>query len=345
MNCLICNSENLTRIRTYKHFCFVCNDCNNLFHIKKNKYLFEWILPRSICQRVLPERVFLHLFHKKEELNDSDFYSRYAEECKNITERRKSEAIQLIDTFKVNNIQLDRKVMLDISGGPGYICKELNSICAKCIVTEFSEISTRAMSEVLNIEAVKFDYNCDQLQNLFNIKFDIVMLRSSIVFCNNLDQLITSLKTILKPTGHVFLETIIPTLGEVLWWQQMEYKFPFIYSQETIEKLFYKHNFSRIYGQRDYGSYLKYFKKLRKGILPRLFLYVIEYPLVLLYYFLAKKNKISIETNLKHKMLTQIWQKTESTFNVQEKSYRNYYIGHENHSIHFGSIYSNYLNR
>ena len=56
--------------------------------------------------------------------------------------------------------------------------------------------------------------------------------------------------------GIVLIESIIPTLGEVFWWQQLEYKFPLIYSQETIEKCFYKNGFSLKFGYRDYGGYL-----------------------------------------------------------------------------------------
>lgn len=345
-NCLICNSENLTRIRTYKHFCFVCNDCNNVFHIKRDKYLLEWVLPRSICQRLLPEKAFNRLFHKREDLADADIYDVYAAECQQLSEIRKSEVKQVIDTFSINDIQIEGKVVLDISGGPGYVAKELNNICAKCIVTEFSVVATKAIAEHMNIETIKFDYNSDQLQDLFDIsKFDVVMLRSSIIFCENLEKLITSIRSILKPNGYVLLETIIPTLGEVFWWQTLDYKFPFIYSQETIEKLFYKHGFSLIYGQRDYGSYLKVMNKTRTKFSHRVFAFAFEYPLVLLYYLLAKKNKISIDSSLNHKMLTQIWQKSESTSNIQKKSYQNYYIGDENQSIHFASIYNHYLRK
>jgi ubiquinone/menaquinone biosynthesis C-methylase UbiE len=304
----------------------------------------EWVLPRSICKRLLPVKAFNRLFHK--DLADADIYDVYADECQQLSEQRKSEVKQVIDTFGINDIQLDGKVVLDISGGPGYVAKELNNICDKCIVTEFSAVATKAIAEHMNIETVKFDYNSDQLEDLFDSsKFDVVMLRSSIIFCENLGKLISSIRHILKPEGYVLLESGMPTLGEVFWWQTMDYKFPFLYSQETIEKLFYKHGFSLIYGQRDYESYLKVMNKTRTKFSHRVFAFAFEYPLVLFYYLLARKSKISIDPSLNHKMLAQIWQKSELTSNTQKKPYRNYYIGNENQSIHFASIYNNYLRK
>jgi len=54
--CPICNSDDLVKINTYKHYCYVCNDCNNIFHIKKEKYLLEYILPKSIFKKFCQKR-------------------------------------------------------------------------------------------------------------------------------------------------------------------------------------------------------------------------------------------------------------------------------------------------
>lgn len=344
--CPICNSKHFSKLNSYKHYCYICNDCNNVFHIKKDsKYLLEWILPRSILRKLLPQKAFLRLFHDKGDISAEDFYDVYADECRNLTAVRQSEVDQLLDQLKLANITLHGKAILDISGGPGFVAKKLKDTCSRFVVTEFSEKATHAMADVLDIETVKFDYNTDLLQNIFTDKFDLVLIRSSIIFCPNLDQFVSSLRSILNPNGYVLLETIMPTLGDVLWWQQMEYKFPIIYSQETIEKYFYKHGFSFMAGYRDYGSYTAIKGRSTKGLLQKVYTWFIDYPMVLFYYFFASKSRIAIDQRLHHKMLTQIWEKTDFTENIQKQPYSNYTAGATNQSTHFSFKYNGYLNK
>jgi hypothetical protein len=141
------------------------------------------------------------------------------------------------------------------------------------------------------------------------------------------------------------VETIMPTLGEVFWWQQMEYKFPIIYSQETIEKYFYKHGFSFLAGYRDYGSYIGIKGRSTKGVLQKGYTWLIDYPMVLFYYFFARRSKPAVDQGLHHKMLTQIWERTDSAPKVQSQPYRNYDSGPRNQSSHFAYRYNGYLKK
>jgi 2-polyprenyl-3-methyl-5-hydroxy-6-metoxy-1,4-benzoquinol methylase len=344
--CPICNSRHLTKVNSYKHYCYVCNDCNNVFHVKKEgRYLLEWFLPRSIFKRILPPKAFLRLFHDRGDIGAADFYDVYATECQNISEVRQSEVDQLVDQLNLAGISLQGKTVLDISGGPGYVAKKLKGTCTKFVVTEFSEKATQAMKDVLGIETVKFDYTTDELQSLLGEKFDLVLIRSSIIFCPNLDKFVASLRAILNSDGRVLVETIMPTLGEVFWWQQMEYKFPIIYSQETIEKYFYKHGFSLMAGYRDYGSYTAIKGRQTKGLLQKGFTWLVDYPMVLFYYLFARKGRVVIDQQLDHKMLTQIWKKTDSVENIQAAPYRNYDADGGSKSTHFSYKYNGYVKR
>jgi 2-polyprenyl-3-methyl-5-hydroxy-6-metoxy-1,4-benzoquinol methylase len=343
--CPICNSQHLTHVNSYKHHCYVCNDCNNVFHIKKEgKYLLEWVLPRSVFKRLLPPKAFLRLFHDRGDISAADFYDVYADECRNISDVRRTEVDQLRDQLALADIDLAGKAVLDISGGPGYLAKELKGSVGRFVVTEFSEKATRAMSDVLGIETAKFDYTADRLEDIFPTeKFDLILLRSSIIFCPDLDRLVTSLRKILNEGGHVLVETIMPTLGEVFWWQQMEYKFPIIYSQETIEKFFYKHGFSFVTGYRDYSSYPEIRGRETKGTMQKAYTWLIDYPMVRGYGALARKSRVAIDQRLHKKMLTQIWQAGPATRPPQP--YRNFVAGPENRSTHFAHEYNGYLRR
>jgi 2-polyprenyl-3-methyl-5-hydroxy-6-metoxy-1,4-benzoquinol methylase len=287
----------------------------------------------------------LRLFRDKGDFDAEGFYDVYGEECSQISERRKSEHKQLLDLLSLTGFDISEKTVLDISGGPGYLGQQLKGLCSRCVVTEFSESAVANMASTLEIETVKFDYNTDKPEELFTEKFDLILLRSSIIFCANLDELVGSLRGLLSPNGHVLVETIIPSLGEVLWWQQMEYKFPVIYSQETIEKYFYKHGFSLVAGYRDYGSYTGVKRRSYSGLLRNLYVWLIDYPMVLIYYAFVQRSKVPIDTKLHHKMLTQFWQKTDRCENVQEQPYRNFTAGAENQSKHFGFVYNGYLQR
>jgi SAM-dependent methyltransferase len=344
--CPICGSRHLARVNSYKHHCFVCNDCNNVSHEKKQgKYLLEWVLPRAVFKRMLPPKAFLRLFHDRGDIGAADFYDVYANECRDISDRRRSEVDLLLDQLSLAGIDIDGKAVLDVSGGPGYVAAALAGRTTRFLVTEYSEKATRAMHDVLGIEAVPFDYATDRLDEIITGKFDLILLRSSIIFCPDLDALAGSLRRLLTPGGHVLVETIMPTLGEVFWWQQMEYKFPRIYAQETIEKYFYKNGFSLAAGYRDYGSYVQARRRELAGLGQNAYTWLLDYPMVRLYNAFARKSRVALDQRLHKKMLTQIWKRAESVEEVDAQPYRNYIMGEENQSSHFGYVYNGYLRR
>jgi 2-polyprenyl-3-methyl-5-hydroxy-6-metoxy-1,4-benzoquinol methylase len=312
-NCPICGSNSLTKFNSYKHMCYACSDCNSIHHEKKSgRYLLEWLLPVNFISKILPRQVVLRLFHASiEKFDPSEFYDGYKEQSLSPSPVKISQTEQIEDILELNNINLKNLNILDISGGPGVVASKFKDKCKRIIVSEFSDISVKAMRENLNVEAIKFDYSKDKIENIVDSKFDVVMVRSSVIFCEDLDGFIQSLSKILNPGGYVLIQTIVPTLGEVFWWQQMEFKFPVIYSQMVIEKLFYRNGFNLIYGYREYGDYVS-IKKRSVGIygfLGHLFTWLIEYPMVLIYYFFTRKSKIPIDQSLKHKFLTQLWRK------------------------------------
>ena len=146
------------------------------------------------------------------------------------TEWRRSEVEQVVDQLSLVEFDPQGKRILDISGGPGMIGNELSSKEAIFVVTEYAESQVAAMNKNLNVAAVTFDYLNDAISIVVTGSFDLIMVRSSIIFCPNLDEFVSNLSDLLNPGGIVLIESIIPTLGEVFWWQQLEYKFPLIYS-------------------------------------------------------------------------------------------------------------------
>jgi 2-polyprenyl-3-methyl-5-hydroxy-6-metoxy-1,4-benzoquinol methylase len=342
ITCSFCFSDDTVVLNTYKHYCCVCNDCNNVSHQKKNKYLLDFILPKFLLRKFIPQKAFLRLFSDSR-YSASEFYDVYSNELLNLNEWRKSEFEQIKDEFILGGIDYKDKTILDISGGPGALIEKLREQAKEVSITELSFEAVEAMKNAYNIDARKFDYTKDAIDEVFGEKkFDIILVRSSIIFCDNLDDFIMKLHRILNSDGYVFIETILPTYGEIFWWQQMEYKFPFIYSQETIEKLFYKNEFKLISGHRNYGSYYAVKQKSYHTIDRLFFTWFIEYPLLLLYLLPSYFKKTAIDSSLKHKVLTMIWKKGGNASNVV---YFNYEQGSANQSKTFGSVYNGYLKK
>lgn len=344
--CPVCNSDNVFRFNSYKHHCYACGDCNSVAHVKKEgRYLLEYLLPSKLLRRFLPRQAYLRLFHAPKEFESAKFYDTYAQACLNENALRRSEVEQLRDQFALIGADFAGRSVLDISGGPGFVAKHLSSTCKRVVVTECCAEAARAMADTLGISAVTFDYSADALENVFQERFDVVLLRSSIIFCPDLDKLVASIRKVIHPGGYVLVESIIPSLGEVFWWQQMEFKFPIIYSQQYIEKCFYKHGFSLKLAYREYGSYVKNKWRGGRSLSHRLFTWLIDFPMMGAYYMLARKSRVPIDQRLHHKMLTQIWRHKNSKDEDGEVFQASYRAGVDSKSTHFSFVYDGFLRR
>lgn len=341
INCKICSSDRLTILNTYKHYAVVCGDCNCVFHVKKSNYLFEYLIPRKWALKILPAKAFLRLFSDKGDFRPEDFYNAKAFDSTDTTSWRVSEVMQVSDQLALAGIDIDGKKILDISGGPGYVGEFLKQHGADVIVTEYSNSTVQMMRDVRGLKAETFDYNKDNLQSKFPEKFDLIMMRSSIIFCADLDALIEQIKSIIKPSGIVFLESILPSYGEIFWWQQLEYKFPYIYSQETIEKKFFKNGFKLKVAYKDHGSYSAVKLRSYDTIARHVFTWMIEYPMVLVYRLLNIHKRAAIDSSMDHKMITQFW----TMDNISNSIYKNYPQGGDNRSKTFGFRYNGYLSK
>ncbi len=339
--CGVCDSENITVLNTYKHYALICDDCHCVTHMKKSKYIFEYLIPRVIAIRILPSKAFLRLYSDKGDFKADEFYDSSAFDSTDTTTWRTSEVLQVKDQLSLAGINLKNKKILDISGGPGYVGAYLKQHGANVVVTEFSISTVEMMRDVHELRALTFDYTTEDISEKLDDRFDVIMIRSSIIFCPDLDLLVGQLKKILNEGGVIFLESILPSYGEIFWWQQLEYKFPRIYSQETIEKMFYKHGFKLKMGYRDYGGYSGVKFRSYTAISRHLFTWLIEYPMVLIYRLLNIHKRASIDSSMNHKMITQFW----TLEDLGRSSYKNYTQGTDNRSKTFGYTYNGYLSR
>lgn len=353
MKCGVCQSKYLSQLNSYKHEVFICSKCNSITHVKKkSKPLLEILLPDKLLRKVLPIKLSLRLFSAPKDFVNVDFYDRYIEECKNPTPFRLSEVEQLKDLLYLGDIDYKDKVILDVSGGPGLVAKSLAEEGAKVTVTELTTGSVEAMSKALPISAYEFAYDENDLTDLFeNTSLDIVLIRSSIIFARDLDKLFSEIKRILKPNGALLIETTVPTLGEVFWWQTMEYKFPFLYSKSKIYSTLEDNDFSHIFSYEESENYASIKLRSKYPILKMFFTLLIDFPMTYVYYFLADKKHLSIDISLNHRNLITVWRTT--TGHLSEVPDHNYWnanyvqnvLGERVCTTHFNRNYSGFFRR
>jgi hypothetical protein len=246
-----------------------------------------------------------------------------------------------MDQLAAVGIDLQGKAILDVSGGPGYVACALQELGAKVLVTEYAPSTVKKMKGELKLDAVVFDYTSDDLSKITEKTFDLIMVRSSIIFCENLESFVAQVKSKLNPGGMVFLESILPTYGEIFWWQQLEYKFPRIYSQETIEKTFRRNGFFLKCGYKDCGGYLGVKWRSYASFDRHFFTWALEFPMVAFYCLLNVFKKAPIDASFNHKMITQFWTMTPGG----DAKYAEYAQGSVNKSKTFGYRYNGYLRR
>ena len=272
---------------------------------------------------------------------NADFYDGAAFDNTQELAWRASEVAQIQDQLKLIDFNPSKKRILDISGGPGNIANFLAADGAEVIVTEFSQSAVDSMNSKLptSASARVFDYNKDKIDEVVNGTFDLIMVRSSIIFCSDLDQLISLLSKMLNKKGVILIETITPSFGEIFWWQQLEYKFPVIYSKSSIEKYFEKNGFKLWVSYEDIGNYMGVKFRSYRGFSRQAFTWLIDFPMVISYFTINMFTKTVIDKSLNHKMLTQIWSKREAE-DVQQMQFKQ---GFKNKSKTFGFSYNGYL--
>ena len=275
--CKICNSKSSEKITTYKHVWYSCNDCGNTFSFKRENYplsSFIFSFPIKLLNKIAFNKLmFLEKDYLKnqEAIDDpSSFYSGYSDLLKNNHSSLKvyDEGYrELSARLAEEDIKFENKSVLIISGGPGIVANHISKVAKSVLVTEFSDVSCKAMTEHLGLEAVKYDMNNDDLSEVVkNQTFDIVIAISVVGFCLDLEKFSLSLSKVLdKDSGIIYINHGSPTLGQMLFYQFDEYT-PLVMQQKQtfIRILSEGANLSKIQEYKnEYNLYL--FRVLSSG--------------------------------------------------------------------------------
>ena len=137
------------------------------------------------------------------------------------------------------NFNISDKSLLDISGGNGVFAKRfLKHGAGSVAITEFNKDSVEYTKNNLGIPAFYFDLNNHKISDLIDKKFDVIMLRGCIEFCNDLSALTKDLKKISHKNTIVIVTFIVPTLGAALRTQFDQYNVLKLRQIDTVENIF-----------------------------------------------------------------------------------------------------------
>jgi 2-polyprenyl-3-methyl-5-hydroxy-6-metoxy-1,4-benzoquinol methylase len=244
--CEVCGGRDLSVLRTYKHDWIACADCGNLTRTLRGRYLVPSVLPESIGRSIMPAKLadFLYPMSAVRESSDN-FYSYYQDTATLAPSQTKyrTETQDLLDELARQGIDLAGRSILDISGGPGFLARDLSTIARRIVVTEYSATAVEGMAQHLGVHAARFDYNTENVADVVKGPFDVVLIRYSINFCLDLPRFARSLRNIVTPDAIVYVSFVAPTLGFLLRWQHDEYTVNRLYTTETMARSFVQEGF------------------------------------------------------------------------------------------------------
>jgi ubiquinone/menaquinone biosynthesis C-methylase UbiE len=145
-----------------------------------------------------------------------------------------------------HDVRVAGQEVLDISGGPGFLARDLSSTVKRVVVTEYSDESVEGMRAALGLDVRKYDFNNDELHARVDGTFDVVLIRYSINFCQNLGAFGRELRRVMRPGGFVWVSFVLPTLGCCLRWMHDEYTYHALYSPETLHAAFAEADFTLV---------------------------------------------------------------------------------------------------
>ncbi|MFM8454720.1 MAG: methyltransferase domain-containing protein [Gammaproteobacteria bacterium] len=151
--------------------------------------------------------------------------------------------------------------LLDLCGEPGYFAKNVqeNKIFKKVYCTAYNSEVAKKIQNTFEVDCMPFDFQNDKLQEKFkDAFFDFVTIRWAMNFCIDLDSFAKDLYSKLNNAGMVYMDLSAPAIGTCLRWQFDDYTYEFLYTSETIKKVFAENGFKCVAFKQDafYYNYL-----------------------------------------------------------------------------------------
>jgi SAM-dependent methyltransferase len=271
MKCKFCNSNNTFFVNSFKNYWLYCGGCKNQKSFSKNKKtIFNYVsFIFYIFDKIFKTTLRNTLCYYNKSPQDQYFY--YFDVIKNhrYEETKWFNYDKLfIDFLDNNNIVLYDKKLISISEEPGYFYKLIKNKCSKVLFTALNNSVTQIMKNNVGVNTITYDCNKDDISQLTDDKFDIILVRSVIGHIDNLEKFIKEIDTITSKDGVIILSFHIPSLQAAIVWGYDDYTFSCFYDPKYIQRLFEEKNFKLVKKYSETEDLVeKYYKNKRKGLL------------------------------------------------------------------------------
>lgn len=249
MSCTTCDELNeVVSISTYKRKWHLCNKCGCAFSTERDSYLLSF-LPYSYLK-------------KQKNVSEDTIYDYF------VTDAHKQISKKNYDLFMKNFSgyvkEINKKNILDISGGSGHFIANFKDQANYVLLTELNTKAVDFAQNQLKINAVRFDFNNDDITKTFkkndvSQKFDYVFMLACSMFCVDMEKFISSLKNHLNDKAIIILSAnVLPTVGVMVRTQFDDHSYLILRHEKALKNSFDK-NFSLVSESWYQDIYTEYF--------------------------------------------------------------------------------------
>lgn len=242
---------------TFKHRWLRCTACGTMRRESRATYPGEaahaWLSKTAFGKRLAGLIFKPFMLHRERERTD---YSSYGNEYDWVFStqpesdpframkraRYLGEADEILELFARHGVNLSTKSVLDVSGGPGSFAHLIKDKVAKISITEYDQGSVTGMqSRVPGVRMFQADLNEDWNDAE---DFDAILYRSCVYFCTDIERHIAQIKAHVRPGGYIFINTNMPTMGNMLRWQYEDYTLRILYPPALLQSMLERHGFA-----------------------------------------------------------------------------------------------------
>lgn len=136
------------------------------------------------------------------------------------------------------------KTVLDISGGNGFVLKQIEKLGATVSLTEINRKTIEFARATHGIDVFEYNLNTNDLAQVTGKYYDVILVRACLMFAHDLEKLVDQLRRSLNSGGAVMINhSVKPTVGVMTRVQLDEFSYYVLRQPETVIDAFEANGF------------------------------------------------------------------------------------------------------
>jgi len=232
--CVTCGAGDLCVLPTYRRHWHLCRACGTAVPVERERLPLEWLPFDDLKRRPVSDAQAMYDYFVEDvhiaisKAEGEEFVARYLEP---------------------NGIDPDGLEVLDLSGGNGFFLEALRRRGARATLTEFNRRTVEYARDTHAFEAVlQYDMNVDRLSDLVDRRYDLILCRANLMFCEDLPAFVCELSACLGDGGRVVVNhSVQPTLGVLVRVQLDTFSYHVLRQPETVADAFESAGFETLF--------------------------------------------------------------------------------------------------